>query len=302
MSYLKIQNVLIVCCTLLGGIGCARLDLEDRLNWKKAEVESVATRMVPMWTNTVLYEQDQPGIRGFGARIYFYENKEPEPIPVKGSLVVYAFDSSRYDAHDTKPEKKFVFTAEQFEKHQSSSKLGESYSIWLPWGKVGGEPRQLTLITKFRSADGRVIISDPARKLLPGVPLAPQSEEEMLTGGLGVKKASYEPSEPKDQSAVTIDLPPSFYRRFGATDSDEKTPRQVFGQITVEPPAAGEAVMPYRQRLADHFGRTRRPVQSQRSAQRSAGSWWKARSPTTSRSGLRALPEVTDQNSPSFDD
>ena len=302
MSRQKKPCLLLICSLLLAFSGCARLDLEDRLNWKKADIESVATRMVPMWSNTVLYEPDRPGIRGFGSRIYFYEDKGNEPIAVNGSLVVYAFDSTRYDAHDTKPEKKFVFTAEQFAQHQSSSKLGESYSIWLPWDEVGGIARQITLITKFRSSDGRVIISDPARKLLPGLPEAPADDEKPAVDHYGVQQASFESEESQEQTAITIDLPPSFSRRLGASEKVEPSVVPSKTQRITDSPAAPPEEMPYRQRLADHFERARRRVQSQPPARRSSESWRNRPSPSASRPGLRSLPEVTYQNSTSYDD
>ena len=51
----------------------------------------------------------------------------------RGSLVVYAFDETDRDPANMKPDRKFVFTQEQFEKHYSKSTLGHSYSVWLPW-------------------------------------------------------------------------------------------------------------------------------------------------------------------------
>ena len=94
-------------------------------------------------------------MRGFGARIYFYEQDAQEPIKVDGTLVVYAFDATNV-SQMPKPEKKYVFTAEQFAKHYSKTSLGHSYSIWLPWDEVGGVTRQLSLVTRFEGREGRV--------------------------------------------------------------------------------------------------------------------------------------------------
>jgi hypothetical protein len=42
--------------------------------------------MVPVWTDTVLTRAGQPGVRGFGGRLIFYEAGQQSPIHVDGSI------------------------------------------------------------------------------------------------------------------------------------------------------------------------------------------------------------------------
>ena len=48
------------------------------------------TIVLPIWTDTVLHQTGKPAVRGFGARVYFYEREGADPIQVDGSITVYA--------------------------------------------------------------------------------------------------------------------------------------------------------------------------------------------------------------------
>ncbi len=98
----------------------------------------------------------------------FYEGKKEDPIKVEGTLVVYAFDETDRDANNARPDRKYVFTPQQLPLHYSKSKVGHSYSVWLPWDEVGGLQKEITLIVRFEPKEGAVAISDPCRQLLPG--------------------------------------------------------------------------------------------------------------------------------------
>ncbi len=93
--------------------------------------------MVAIWTEDTLVQPGKTVTRGFGGRIYFY-NEKSQAIPVEGELIVYGYDdSSAASAHsltsNVEATKKFAFTPEQFTQHFSQSDLGASYSIWIPW-------------------------------------------------------------------------------------------------------------------------------------------------------------------------
>jgi hypothetical protein len=93
---------------------------------KKPEYQEPKS-MVAIWTEDTLIQPGKPVTRGFGGRIYFY-NEKSQAIPVDGELVVYGFDDSattkpsRASPSDMELEqsgKKFRFTAEQFTQHFS---------------------------------------------------------------------------------------------------------------------------------------------------------------------------------------
>lgn len=206
-------------------------------------------RITPFWTDTVLHQPKQPGVRGFGGRVYFYRDGNQDSIEVDGGLVVYAFDNEAPVSEASKPIKKYVFTADQFGTHMSRTDMGPSYSIWLPWDEVGGETRQLSLVTRFEGRDGGVVISDPTVKLLPGV------NKEIVKGEAeqgAVRPASFVSGESasgvsldasrfagrqsqtvrpisdsgKNSRAMTIDLPPSFQRHLSSGDRTNRADGQ----------------------------------------------------------------------------
>ncbi len=192
-------------------------------------------RMMVIWSDTVLHQPQMPGVRGFGGRVYFYRGEEPDPVVVDGGLVVYAFDSDDLSSDATRPEKKYVFTADQLPEHMSHTDLGASYSIWLPWDEIGGPNRKLSLVVRFEGREGGVVISKPTMKLLPGVGKYVKAPEGKRAGDVVAHATGIE--DPNDRSSrvaltghadrptddgsqsnqprrpsMTIDVPPSFHR------------------------------------------------------------------------------------------
>lgn len=165
----RIHLLLIGVCSLpLFTAGCAHLDLSDyHLPGSKPKPKAPA-RLVDIWSDTILNQSGKPGVRGFGGRITFYTDLDSKPVTVEGTLTVYAFDASDPDTVHAVPERKFVLSAEQLTKHMSKSKLGYSYSVWLPWDEVGNPERQLMLMTRFEAQTGEVVMSAPSRQTLPG--------------------------------------------------------------------------------------------------------------------------------------
>ncbi len=128
------------------------------------------TRVMPLWSDTILTKTGQPATRGFGGRLMFYEGKSEDPIKVEGTLVVYAFDETDRDPANVKPDRKYVILPEQLPLHYSKSKIGHSYSVWIPWDQVGGMQKDISLIVRFEPKEGQAIIGEPTKQQLPGTP------------------------------------------------------------------------------------------------------------------------------------
>jgi hypothetical protein len=202
--------------------------LPKNLSWPWDDDKTKApTRMTDIWSFTVLQQQGQPGVRGYGGRLMFYD-ADDKPMKVDGTLTIYAFDARSDDPTRAVPERKFVFLGRDLPKHYSESKLGHSYSFWLPWDEVGGAERQLVLATRFESKNGQVLMAAPSRQIMPGAkPNANKNNKESTPNGV----AQVNPPPPNDVRAVshqenvpdsvpsrgiastTIDLPPSFVRQ-----------------------------------------------------------------------------------------
>ena len=119
---------------------------------------------------------DGPPARGFGGRLTFYDSKADKPVKVDGTLVVYVFDEEGRDPGNAKPDRKYVFSKEDWERHYSKSELGHSYSVWLPWDEVGGPQKEISLIVRFTPSTGPTIVGEQARQVLPGVKAVAKSE------------------------------------------------------------------------------------------------------------------------------
>jgi hypothetical protein len=149
--------------------GCSPLNISKKLPWPLDwEKPAMPTKVVAVWTDTVLYQPGQKPKRGFGGRLMFYDNKDKEPIKVEGVLVVYAFEEEPKEPNKVKPDRKYVFTKEQFAKHYSKSNLGHSYSVWVPWDDVGGAQKEISMIARFIPAGGDPVVGDQAKHVLPG--------------------------------------------------------------------------------------------------------------------------------------
>lgn len=148
-----------------------KLDVPSGVPWKaeKKPEPGVPSRVVATWKDAVLQQQGKPSQRGFGGRLFFYDDKSSKPIPVEGQLVVYAFDETGRKASDNRPTKRYVFPVEQFALHESDSELGVSYSFWLPWDEAGGPATDISLMARFEpTRGGQLVLSEQAAGRLPG--------------------------------------------------------------------------------------------------------------------------------------
>jgi len=172
---------LAMCCVAVSG--CASMTdkgkgkTKEDSKWslfKKKEYQ-IPQSMNVTWVHDIISVPGKPPTRGFGGRIYFY-NEKSQTIPVDGEVMVYGFDDT-YESHEgvgmDQADKRYRFTPEQFTTHFSEGDLGASYSIWVPWDAAAGAKKKVMLIPTFKSKDGKVIRGNAATLLLPG-----WSEEE----------------------------------------------------------------------------------------------------------------------------
>ena len=163
----------LVAAVVASCVGCSTLDfdLRKKIPWGEGADgrPDPPLKIVAMWTDTVMSRGGSDGAtRGFGGRLMFYGDDGTKPIKVSGSLVVYAFDETGRDPENTRPDRKYVFTAEQFASHYSKSALGHSYSVWVPWDAAGGPMREISLLVRFTPDRGPVVVGEASRQVLPG--------------------------------------------------------------------------------------------------------------------------------------
>ncbi len=135
--------------------------------WKKEY--QIPQKMVTIWSHDILASSHAAPTRGFGGRVYFY-NEKSQPIPVEGELIVHGFEEKpgMLREYTTQSDKRFRFTSEQFTAHYSESDLGASYSVWIPWDGVDGARKEITLIPTFKTTSGQIVQGSASKLVLPG--------------------------------------------------------------------------------------------------------------------------------------
>jgi hypothetical protein len=155
-------------------------------------------RLAVIWSPDVMTMPGKPAARGFGGRIYFY-NEKSVPVPVKGELIVYGYEETAAGNQAEKkssPDKKFKFEKEQFAERFSKSDLGASYSVWIPWDDAGGPIKRITLIPIFKMEDGNLVHGDAAELTLPGKTPGPVMATSQSYPAVGVALNSGNSSSP----------------------------------------------------------------------------------------------------------
>jgi hypothetical protein len=176
-----------------------------------------ATKMVTLWSDSTAFGAGQVPTRGLGGRIYFYDEKN-KPIKIDGELMIYAYDDD-VAKEDSRPTRKFVFSADQFQKHLSESDFGPSYSVWLPWDTVGNQRKSISLVPVFKTASGRILMGDHSRNVLPG-----QSED------LEKKTTTYQLSQQQQREKPSSAVRPVSYDE---KDASDESGRRRINRITI---------------------------------------------------------------------
>lgn len=251
----SLKSLVAVCLAASLSVGCQKFDMTKAIPWGNGEDGELQRPMkvVAVWTDTVLSQGMAPSTRGFGGRIMFYAVEGGKPVKARGTLTVYAFDETGRDVAASKPDRKYVFTPEQFEKHYSKSALGHSYSVWLPWDGAGGPFREISLMVRFQPDNGPAVIGEPAKQHLPGVRAEEQAKPVAAAAqqnSSNIQQVGYEqPSGPATNSAepqnptntrrmttTTIALPTTPQsRRTSALAQSLQSPQQTQAHTTIPP-------------------------------------------------------------------
>jgi hypothetical protein len=158
--------------------GCSQFDMSRRIPWRSdtSDDPRQANKMLATWTDAVSHNPARPPQRGFGGRLMFFEAQSDKPVKVEGDLVVYAFDEEGRDPSNNKPDRKFVFPAETLESLYSESKIGHSYSVWIPWDETGGPRKEIGLIARLVPKQGPPVVSPQSKIILPGTKSPPRDQ------------------------------------------------------------------------------------------------------------------------------
>ena len=133
---------------------------------KQEEPYPKPVKMAATWAPDTLSAPGKKTTRGFGGRLFFY-NEKSQAIPVEGELMIVGYLDNQIEGVPAQA-KRFGFTKEQFTRHFSQSDLGASYSVWIPWDAEGGPGQKITLVPSFTTPDGHVVQGAPTIVALTG--------------------------------------------------------------------------------------------------------------------------------------
>jgi len=130
----------------------------------------VAT-VVAAWEPAV--SNDENPMRGFGGRVYLYDQDRQRPVKAKGTLVVYIFDEEGRMPGDEKPNEGIVFNEKVLNSKgvYKKSKIGHSYNLWVPIDAAGpeGQAKKISLIVRYiPQKGGSSVTSTQSTAHLPG--------------------------------------------------------------------------------------------------------------------------------------
>jgi hypothetical protein len=198
------KNILsiIICISIAG---CSSLPKPDFSAWKPA---GPITAVVAAWEPAVS-NGDKP-MRGFGGRLYFYDQEMSRPAKVKGTIIVYAFDEEGRAFNDSKPNEGFVFDSKTLNSKgvYAKSKIGHSYNLWIPWDAAGpeGKAKKISLIVRYIPEKGASITSSQSTAYLPGrreqtvIPAQVQGQNE------AIRQASATPPPSSPQALQSFNI------------------------------------------------------------------------------------------------
>jgi hypothetical protein len=227
---------------------------------------ALPSKVVTVWSDAVLQNSGGPATRGFGGRLVFFRPGEETPVRVDGTLVVYAFDEGNRNSDRAKPDRKYVFTPEQFATHYSKNQLGHSYSVWLPWDEAGGPKREVSLVARFTPVDGPTIVGEHTKLILRGKSKRPAGDR--------VHSREITRRKLPDKSAVT---PVAHHAPVADNDdgeSPEATPRRrmVTTTIPIRPTYGRTTPVARTSRLASRRAEIARRARARATSETSAAS------------------------------
>ncbi|MDR0335790.1 MAG: hypothetical protein LBI18_01730 [Planctomycetaceae bacterium] len=240
ISISKIINFLFLVLIFATVFGCQSNLTVKRIQAKNPLAKNSAktpTKMVDVWNTYAQTTPEGKVLRGIAGRIHFYNDyKKKQAVKVDGNLTVFIFDGNEKNPAHAKPLKIYQFRSETLDKHYAFKKpLGHGYDFFLPFDEIGGEEKNLCVMTRFDDRlEDMLVLSHPVVTVLQGskreVPASENAIQEFLANNSILAKANRELAE----QAIPSDI-----RQVGFEQEQinaQKTEQQQFEQKTLGKP------------------------------------------------------------------
>ncbi|MDR0610880.1 MAG: hypothetical protein LBG58_12270 [Planctomycetaceae bacterium] len=167
------------------------------------------TKMVDVWNTYAQTTPEGKIVRGIAGRIHFYNDyKKKQSVKVDGDLTVFIFDGNEKNPAHAKPLKVYQFRSETLNKHYAFKKpLGHGYDFFLPFDEIGGEEKNLCVMTRFDDRlEKALVLSQPVTTVLKGtkreLPAAENAVQEFLANNSVLMKTNRELAEQASPSNI----------------------------------------------------------------------------------------------------
>jgi hypothetical protein len=134
--------------------------------WNRAGVPQPAPRVdrLDLYSSPMaLNWDDRPGADGVGAQVYFWRAGEELPVTAGGTLelAIYEGNVPPADLGGKKALRTWRFGGEELVAYCARNIIGWHYAMPLGWGEDVPRSDMVTLIARYRGADGRLLQSRP---------------------------------------------------------------------------------------------------------------------------------------------
>ncbi len=155
---------------IVGTTGCGLpakwQDQVDKL--PQSTPEDPAVTMLCIWEPAEGIGPDHLPTRGFAGKITFFPRRRATGVRVKGDVMVSVYDDQGKPSERGKPIRQWEFLGDAWTLHLQDSKLGPSYSVFIPYTRPGNHQAQCALRVRLTPEQGMPIYSETASVILPG--------------------------------------------------------------------------------------------------------------------------------------
>jgi hypothetical protein len=156
--------------------GCATLNFPwEQQKVSKASPQNPAVQIVCLWEQAEGRDPNGVPCRGFAGQILFLGNRQAKPVEIEGDVRIYLFDNVGTPDEQSRPLRQYDFDNESWKLHLTSTAVGPSYSVFVPYVRRGQANAQCALRVRLTPKDGPTLFSEFSSLPLKGASHVPES-------------------------------------------------------------------------------------------------------------------------------
>lgn len=108
---------------------------------------------------------DVPGVDGFAIQIYAVDSSQPKTQPIQnGTIDILMYDGllKQVMADESQYRHVWSYSAAELKSYANKAAIGTGYRFTLNWGKDAPSHDKITVVVRYRIAQGPAIYSSPS--------------------------------------------------------------------------------------------------------------------------------------------